>query len=262
MTEARYQNQSAERSFAILECVDAAENPVPLAVIARETGLNRATVFRMLAVLTRMGWIYKNETDATYALGHKAFALGRRRNHLETIVHHARPFIRRLARDLEETVQLAALEGPQIVYCDKVVPPDGHSVSTAVGMRLDAHATGAGKAMLTWLAPDEVRDLYRQHPPVGHTPRTITIVDALVRELEVIRLQGYAVDEGEMIPGLACVAAPVLNTLGRAVAALSVSAPASGFDPARVARLAGRLTATATELSDYIADHDSRTDSR
>ena len=258
----RYQNQSAERSFAILECVGAAENPIPLAVIARETGLNRATVFRMLAVLTRMGWIYKNEADITYALGARSFALGRWQNQLETVAHHARPFIRRLAGDIDEAVHLAALEGPQIVYFDKVDPPEGHPASTAIGMRLDAHANGAGKAMLAWLEPDEVRQLYYLHPPHAHTARTISNVDALLRELAVIRVQGYAVDEGEMIPGLTCVAAPIMNALGRAVAALSVSGPASGFDPARVMRLAGRLTATAAEISDYIVDHDSRSDSR
>jgi DNA-binding IclR family transcriptional regulator len=65
-----------------------------------------------------------------------------------------------------------------------------------------------------------------------------------------------------MIPGLTCVAAPVMNAFGRAITALSVSGPASGFDPARVTRLAGRLTATAAEISDYIVDHDSRSDSR
>ena len=261
MPEPRYQNQSAERSFAILECVGAAENPVPLAVVARETGLNRATVFRMLAVLTRMGWIYKNQADSTYALGHKAFVLGRRKNQLETVIHHARPFVRLLAGDLGETVHLAALEGRQMVYCDKTEPPEGHPVSTAIGMRFDAHATGVGKAVLAWLEADEMRQIYCQHPPHAHTARTITNVDALLRELSAIRVQGYAVDEGELIPGLTCVAAPIMNSIGRAIVALSVSGPASRFDPARILFLAGRLSATAVEISDYIVEHDSRSDS-
>jgi len=260
MAETRYQNQSAERSFAILECVGAAENPIPLAVIARQTGLNRATVYRLLAVLTRMGWIHKDEVDSTYTLGYKVFALGRRQSQLETITHHAQPFIRRLAWDLGETVHLAALEGPQVVYCDKVEPPEGHPVSTAIGMRLDAHATGVGKAVLAWLEANEVRQLYHQHPPHAHTARTITNVDALLRELAAIRVQGYAMDEGEMIPGLTCVAAPIMNSFGRAVVALSVSGPASRMDPARITRLVGRVTATATEISDYIIDRDSQSD--
>ena len=256
MSEPRYRNQSAERSFAILECVGAAENPIPLAAVARQTALNRATTYRLLAVLTRMGWIHKDEADGTYTLGYKVFALGRRQSQLETITHHAQPFIRRLAWDLGETVHLAALEGPQVVYCDKVEPPEGHAVSTAVGMRLDAHATGVGKAVLAWLDPDEVRQLYRQHPPHAHTGRTITNVDALLQELAAIRLQGYAMDEGEMIPGLTCVAAPIMNSIGRAVVAVSVSGPASRMDRARVTRLAGRVTATAAEISDYIIDRD------
>lgn len=261
MLEPRYQNQSAERSFAILECVGAADNPIPLAVIVRETGLNRATVFRMLAVLARMGWIYKNQADSSYALGYKAFVLGHRKNQLETVTHHARPFTRRLAGDLGETVHLAAREGTQIVYFDKVEPPDGQPVSTAVGMRLDAHANAAGKAVLAWLVPDEVRQLYFQHPPEAHTARTITCVDTLLNELSAVRVQGFAVDEGEMIPGLTCVAAPIMNSSGRANVALSVSGPASRFDPARIMLLAGRLSATAVEISDYIVEHDSRSDS-
>lgn len=262
MSGPRYQNQSAERSFAILECVDAAEGPVPLAVIVRETGLNRATAFRMLAVLVRMGWLYKNEADSTYALGHKAFALGRRRNELETIAHHARPFLRRLAGDLDETIQLAALEGPQVVCFDKVGPSDGPADLIAVGARLDAHATSAGKAMLAWQTPDEVRQLYQDHSPHAHTARTIATIEALLQELAAVRVQGYAVDDGEMVAGLAGVAAPIMSASGRAIAALSVSGPTARLDAARVLRLAGPLGATAVELSAYIIDHDSRSDSR
>ncbi len=258
MPDPRYQNQSAERSFAILECVDAADGPVPLAVIVRETGLNRATVFRTLAVLVRTGWIYKSETDSTYALGYKAFSLGRRRNDLETIAHHARPFVRRLSEDLAEPVQMAALEGPQIVIFDTIGPPP----AIAVGTRLDAHSTSAGKAMLAWLAPDEVRQLYNQEPLPARTARTITNVDALLRELAVVRVQGYAVDDGEMVAGRAGVAAAIMNPSGRPVAAIFVSGPLPGFDPATITRLAGRLGATAAEVSDYIVDHDSRSDSR
>ncbi len=252
MAETRYENQSAERTFAILECVGEAENPIPLAQIARTTGLNRATTYRLLAVLTRLGWIHKDDDEGTYTLGYKVFALGRRQNQLETVALHAQPFIRRLAWDLRETVHLAALEGRQVLYCDKVEPPEGHPVSTAVGMRLDAHATGVGKAVLAWLDPDEVRQLFRQHPPHVHTAKTIANVDNLIRELSVIRSRGYASDEGEMIPGLNCVAAPIMNSIGRAVLAVSVSGPASRFDEQRMSRLAARLIATANEISEYI----------
>lgn len=260
MPKTRYENQSAERSFAILECVGESENPIPLAAVARATGLNRATTYRLLAVLTRLGWIHKDEADGTYTLGYKMFAIGRRKSQLEIVTHHAQPFIRRLAWDLGETVHLAALEGPQVLYCDKVEPPEGHPVSTAVGMRLDAHATGVGKAVLAWLDPDEVRQLFGQHPPHVHTAKTISSVDGLLRELTLIRQRGYATDEGEMIPGLNCVAAPIMNSIGRAVLALSVSGPASRFDPARMEKLGARLTATAAEISEYIMSRNASED--
>lgn len=254
MAPTRYENQSAERSFAILECVGEAENPIPLAQVARETGLNRGTVYRLLAVLVRLGWIHKDGAKSTYTLGHKVFTLGRRKSQLETIAHHAQPFIRRLAWDLRETVHLAALEGPQVFYCDKVEPPEGYPLSTAIGMRLDAHATGVGKAVLAWLDPGEVRELFGQAPPHVHTAKTISSVDGLVRELAIIRKQGYATDEGEMIPGLNCVAAPIMNSIGRAVLAVSVSGPASRFDAKHMTRLAAQLCETANEISEYIIE--------
>lgn len=252
MPQTRYENQSAERTFAILECVGAAENPMPLAQIARATGLNRGTVFRLLAVLTRLGWIHKDAADGTYTLGYKVFALGHRQGQLETNTRHAQPFIRRLAWDIGETVHLAALEGRQVIYCDKVEPPEGHPVPTAIGMRLDAHATGVGKAVLAWQETDEVRQLFRQPPMHVYTPRTIATIEGLLRELSTIRERGYATDEGEMIPGLNCVAAPVMNAVGRAALAVSVSGPASRFDGARMSRLAARLAATADEISEYV----------
>lgn len=164
-------------------------------------------------------------------------------------------FIRRLAWDPRETVHLAALEGPQFLHCDKVEPPEGHPVSTAVGVRLDAHVTEVGKAVLAWHNPGEVRELFGQHSPHFHTARTISSIDRVIRELVLIRKRGYATDEGEMILGLNCAAAPIMNSIGRAVLAVSISGPASRFGSGWMAKLAARLVATVQEISEYIIEH-------
>jgi DNA-binding IclR family transcriptional regulator len=84
--------------------------------------------------------------------------------------------------------------------------------------------------------------------------KPISSIDGLIRELALIRKRGYATDEGEMIPGLNCVAAPIMNSIGRAGLAVSVSGPASRFDSECMAKLAIRLMATANEISEYIIE--------
>lgn len=227
----RYANISLERGAAILEALGAAGAPLTLTEIAAETSLNRATAFRLLAVLQRLGFVHKDARAGVYTLGYKIFGLGGATRSVEAIVRDAQPFVRRLAHDTGLTCFVVALQGTQVVCYDKVEPPQGMNVHTSIGMRIDAHATSTGKVLLAARPDEEVRELYRSHPLYRHTDRTLTSLPALLAELVLVRRRGYAIDTGELLPGVETLGVPVPSGDERALIAISTTGNVSGHPP-------------------------------
>jgi IclR family acetate operon transcriptional repressor len=115
-----------------------------------------------------------------------------------------------------------------------------------VGQAIPAHTSGSGKALLAWRSPEDLATLLDGGPLAASTPRTLTDVAALRNDLAVVRRQGYATDDEEHELGVACVATPVLDGAGQALAAISVTGPAPRID---AARLAGLLREHARQVS-------------
>jgi DNA-binding IclR family transcriptional regulator len=120
---------------------------------------------------------------------------------------------------------------------------------SAIGRRASAHSTAVGKAMLAFMSQKEVENIIEEHGLPVCTPNTITDKEALLRELERVRQQGYAVDDIENEDGIRCVGAPIFDHQGKPVAALSVSGPAFRLSMERVKELTGAVTSTALEIS-------------
>ena len=140
MTE--YDNQSLSRGFKILECLGEAGEALPVAEVARRTGLHRATVHRLLTVLVGLGYVHKDAASAAYSTGFYLHTFGYTWNIIGAITRHAHRFLERLSATVGESVQLAALEGTQIVICDRVQAGDDPGAADAglrPGARRDAH---------------------------------------------------------------------------------------------------------------------------
>jgi DNA-binding IclR family transcriptional regulator len=114
------------------------------------------------------------------------------------------------------------LRNGEVIYIDKVDTEGGLSLATYIGYRTDPHAAAGGKVLLSELSPKEIMNIYREKPLKPYGKNTITEMDALLKELEKIRKQGYAIDNEEYYKGVRCVAAPI-RAGGRIVAALSVT---------------------------------------
>lgn len=134
--------------------------------------------------------------------------------------------LERLSDRVKETINLSILVDNEIFYLDKVETQRSITCSTRVGGRVAAHATSCGKILLA----DRDADFLAQYcewmksvPPL--TPKTITQPDRLLKELESARINGYAMDDGEVEQGLICVAAPVRDASGRVIAAVSIAGP-------------------------------------
>jgi IclR family acetate operon transcriptional repressor len=131
-----------------------------------------------------------------------------------------------LAR-FEQTVNLAVLDREQVLYTEILEGLRSIRMAANVNTYAPVHATGVGKSMLAFLHPIEAEEILKKRSRPKLTPKTITSVQAHLKAFKRIREQGYAVDNEETEKGARCVAAPIFNSQGRPIAALSISGPVS-----------------------------------
>ena len=237
--------QSLNRAFALIEAVTGAGGYMSIREMADATGFPQPTVHRLIKTLVERGYM-RQLPDRRYALGFRLIPLGAAANQLVGVgVERA---LGELVRELGETANLAVLAGDSAEYVAQV--PSRHSVRmfTEVGRRVDLHATGVGKALLARLANDEVDAIVRRTGLPPRTSHTIATTIGLHAALDVIRSNGYALDEQEQELGVRCVAVAV-PTSKPVNMAVSVSGPLTRMDDALVARAVPLLRAAAQALS-------------
>ena len=217
-----YISGSIKKALSIIECVGKSTRPLKASEVANSTKLERATAFRILIYLTSLGYLFKDVDTNLYSLGHKIFEFGDKSDYLKTLTTLCLNSIRNLSVETEHITYLAVLEGPHVVYCDKV-DPTGDSAPRAFRMRLDAHSCALGKAMLAYKSLEELKEIYKSYSLHKHTVNTITSLDKLHVELRKVRSVGYSVNEAETFDYVYGVGAAILNSQNRAVAAISLS---------------------------------------
>jgi len=237
-----------DRLVLILGAFTGTRARLSLAELAEATGLPRSSTHRILQQLVAASWLERAGAD--YRLGLGIFEIGSLVGHRNRILAAARPFMQELSRP-QWVVHLAILDGTDVVYLDKVGGGFAGRLPSRVGGRLPAHATGVGKVMLAHSDGDVVdacvaRGLRRR--------TTATIGDPLDlrRELDRVRAMGIALDAGEAVPGVECVAAPVFDD-GVVTAAISICAPAGRADPSSART---QLLTAATAISRRLAQRD------
>ncbi|MGI9952537.1 IclR family transcriptional regulator [Moorellaceae bacterium AZ2] len=242
--------QAVDRALSILEALARAEGPVMLSALSAELGLHISTVHRLLNTLARRGFVEQEPYQGRYRLGLKVFEIGNRALYTLDIRAVARPYLRELVEEFNETANLAVLDGSEVVYIDQVESKNMIKMLARPGTRGPAYCTGAGKVLLAALSPSQLEKFLAATPLKPYTPATITDPDQLKQELEKVRHQGFAVDKGELEEGVRCVAAPIKNHEQRVVAALSVSGPSSRItDELLQGKLVERVRTAALNIS-------------
>ena len=184
-----------------------------------------------------------------YSLGLKVFEIGQAAARNSELLQHARPILRWVGGQLNEAVYLAVLDGTDVVYLSKIQFRRDIRLQSQVGARLPAHATGLGKAMLSKVAKEEVRDRFSGKAFKTFTPNTISTIDGLEKELELTRVNGYAVDRGEYTSGVFCYAMPVMDSQDQVVAAIGVALPHEPESQTHRSRILDLLAEATSNLS-------------
>ncbi|HLJ79773.1 MAG TPA: IclR family transcriptional regulator [Acidobacteriaceae bacterium] len=234
--------------LSIFELLDRAPGGLQLRNIADQTGLNKSTAYRFLAHLERAGYLVRDLTGA-YLIGPRLVHLGANSTYQATISRLSRPVMEDLWRETDETVNLGALDGTEVLYIDVLESPHHFRLSSQKGMRRAINCTALGKAVLAWLPPATRDELLAHCKFEKRTPHSITQPSELLAELGRIQRRGYAVDNEEVETGACCVAAPIFDSSGLIAASISVAGPVTRMGHNRIPTIAGLVTGAAARIS-------------
>jgi IclR family transcriptional regulator, KDG regulon repressor len=220
--------RSVNRAIDILELLNR-ERSLGITQISQAVGLEKTTVFRLLQTLCARGYVRQDLSTQMYSETMKLFGMGVQMVDAHGLLKKARPHIEALAMETKETVNLAVLDGRNIVYVDKVESTEVIKADLGVGRSFPAYATSLGKSILSLLKDDQLEALYQGETFIPLTSETVSGLDDLKEQIREIRICGYASDDEELVNGLSCVAAAVRNFKGEPLAALSAAFPSYRF---------------------------------
>ncbi|MGW0738038.1 IclR family transcriptional regulator [Streptomyces sp. NPDC002851] len=254
VTAMRVSGQEEDRSvigrvMAILDEVAAEPGEVGLSELSRRTGLKKATVHRLATELVERRLLDRGAYG--YRLGFRTFELGHSVQVSRLLRNLALPYMEDLYEISHEIVQMAVLDGTEIVYLEKLTGHRSYKAPSGVGERFPAHCSGLGKAIVAFSCDAIVERVLAAGLP-QRTPRTITDPRVFRKELQQIRDCGVAYDREEGHPEVSCVAAPVLNPEGLPIVALSITGASYRMG---LPRLATAVRATTLALARVINTH-------
>lgn len=214
------------RALQILECFMTNDKEWTLKELVNYLDMPTTTVFRQVSTLMDRQYLEQDPLRKSYRVGPRFFLLASAIINQSDIRKLARPEMERLSDAARETINLSQLIDHDIFYLDKVETHRSIVCNTKVGSRAPAYATGSGKVLLAGQSK-EVIDAYCDG--LSHakplTAKTIIDPDQFRQALIQARLDGFAMDDGEIEPGLICVAAPIYDINGQVQAAISISGP-------------------------------------
>ena len=248
-----YLSGSIKKALAIIECVGNSPKPLKSSQVSKITKLDRATSFRILTYLTSLGYVFKDNSSNLYSLGHKIFEFGDKSDFLKSLTVLCIDHIKNLSQITHHITYLAVLEGPHIVYCDKV-DPSGENAPRAFRMRMDAHGCALGKAILAYKTRDELREIYKSYTLHKHTKNTITSLEKLVLDLNRVRKNGYSINEAETFNYVYGIGAPIIDGQNRAIASIAISGTKGSINVKTIKDLSNEVTKTARLISAKIVE--------
>lgn len=240
--------KSAERVLRVIDALTASSSGLTFAQLCDSLSLPKSSAHGLLKTMIDGGYLFLG-ADRCYRLGIRVWEAGQAYSRMFDLPTTAKPFLLAARDALNETVQLAILDGHENVYVAKEDGNQRLTLVSHVGGRLPAYATALGKVLLAGLSDQELARRLTGVSFQRFTSTTITSKARLADELAMIRRNGYAIDNAEYTPGVHCVAAPVRDHTGVTVAAMSVSVPEVRNDPNSRQRILEVLQHEAAGLS-------------
>ncbi|MGO4257674.1 IclR family transcriptional regulator [Marmoricola sp. RAF53] len=244
---------AATKAMRVLKFLAGQPDPVPLDRIMRACDLPRSTAYHLMTAMAEEGFVFHLPEERRYGLGVAAFEVGSGYTRQAPLQRLARRPLAALVDQVGESAHLAVPHGRDVLYVIEERAPGRPPLVTEVGVRLPAHLTASGRAILAALPTAQIRALYPDREAfverTGIGPSSLSALRAILGEA---RQRGYAVEDGEITPGLASIAAPVLDHNQVPLAGVAVTyVPATADVPA----IAEAVRGTAAALSRRLGGH-------
>jgi DNA-binding IclR family transcriptional regulator len=235
-------------AMRILDVFYEADADLTLHEISAKAKVGKTSAFRILFTLDSVGYVEKDPASGKYRLGLGIIEAARKTLAGRDLVQVARPHLKKLRDEFEETTNLAALKDDKIVYLEIFESHHSFRMTDTVGSRVPWHSTALGKSIAAFLDQEKLKAVLKQSARKRFTPHTITGVREYSRELAKVREQGYSLDNEESELGATCVASPIFSGDNVVVGALSVSGPTP-----RIRDKQNKITAALKEASAAIS---------
>jgi len=233
----------------MLEAVAQEPEGLSNAEISRKLQIPKSSASYILRTLEKQAYLNRHPETGKYRVGLKILSLSRGALSGIDVREVALPIMRHLVEKTNLTCHLAILDGPEAVYIEKVEPSGFLRVDTWVGRRMRVHATSVGKALVAHIPPERLEKMIAQTGMEKRTPKTITTVPRLLKELEKVRAQGYAIDDEENNLGARCLGAPVFDQSGMIEASLGLSGTTNQVNAHTMPRIVEALKDAARHIS-------------
>lgn len=240
--------RSLDRAMGILSAV--ADGPgLTLTELAQRTEQSPATVYRVLSTLQMHDLVEVEAAGQLWHVGAGAWRIGSaflRRTH---VADRARAGMQDLMRATGETANLGIESQDEVLFLTQVETQEAIRAFFPPGTKTPMHVSGIGKALLAWYPEERVRGIAGKTGLRGFTPASLTQIGALLADLQVTRMRGYAIDDQERADGMRCIAAPIFNAHAEPVAGLSISGPAFRIAPDDSARIGALVRQAADDVT-------------
>ena len=240
--------RALDRGIQLLRIL-AKEGDIGLTDLALRVGLPPSSVHRLLMTLQRSDIVQFQEATQEWSVGVEAFRIGNAFATRNTIVEAGFGVMRRLVGETGETANIAISDGGHVTFLSQVETPNPIRAFFPPGTRAPMHASGIGKVLLAELERKDVESILQRVGLAEYTPKTLTSPKDLFAELETIRRRGWSLDDEERYSGMRCIAAPIHDAKGYAMAGISISGPTVRLSDEMAPGMAVKVKEAAAEVT-------------
>jgi IclR family transcriptional regulator, acetate operon repressor len=246
------------RLLDVLELLADAPQGVTVLELAQQLGVHKSVSSRILATLLQRGYVVRDEGSDRHEISLKLFALASRNANRMGFPAFCQPTLQALADEIEELVQLSVVEREGLVLTAFAQTPDRRRLAVwpALGTMLAPHASASGKVWLASMPDEAAVEIALRHGLQPLTPRTITTLERLLRELGQVRRDGYGIAESEWVEDVSAISFGIGATrFGGVVGAITLSGPTTRTSRERLIEIAPRVQRAAAELEQIWPTH-------
>jgi DNA-binding IclR family transcriptional regulator len=237
------------RGLQILSLFSDSRPELGVSEVARELGMHKSRVHRAIKTLEDMCYLRRDPRTRRYCLGYKAFEIGALAGRHSNTMSWARAQLRELAARFEASVSLRLVDDTDLLIVDTVETVDDPELHVPTGARIPLNYGAGGQVRAAFLPDERIRALIAMHGLPRYTLRSITTEAEFLKAVRATRERGYAVSEGETVPGSFSVAAPIVDRSGALTAVLVGSRRTLGFTRPRILEFARTAVETADRIS-------------